>query len=303
MPGGVHGRRADAYMHIMAKHGLLHSFLRQNKLLRMHMTQKPANEKMNDREWDTAAELEACLYLTKPVSKLVQTEQHPVSAFRAVLLQDLLDGFRAPTLDVINLQEVGVSPRLPRIKVAEGTLTIVGKTCKDRCLLEAERRFAGNDSEELTGADVEINDNDGLCTLLDPRTNNCKHLEGRSMFDVKEMKDKLRTSYVDWGFRAREWRRGPEKDSEDAVEVESQLQRQKRINKGVDVVEGLFSDEDEEEDQMSENPAGRVRRRLTTRSGRSLGRTSKNTLRTTSGAVVRLIGRGCPGSPSPQIVI
>jgi len=135
-------------MHIMAKHGLLHSFLRQNKLLGMHMTQKPANEKMSDREWDTAAELEACLYLTKPVSKLVQTEQHPVSVFRTVLLQDLLDGLRAPTLDVINLQEVGVSPRLPRIKVSEGTLTIVGKTCKDRCLLEAERRFAGNDSEE-----------------------------------------------------------------------------------------------------------------------------------------------------------
>ena len=118
------------------------------------------NRQMNDREWDATAELEACLYLTKPVSKLVQTEQHPVSVFRTVLLQDLLDGLRAPTLDVINLQEVGVSPRLPRIKVSEGTLTIVGKTCKDRCLLETDRRFAGNDSEELTGADVEINDND-----------------------------------------------------------------------------------------------------------------------------------------------
>ena len=125
------------------------------------------------------------LYLTKPISKLFPTENYPVVSFRVVLMQDLLDGLHTPSLDVIKMDEVGLTSRLDHMKVADGTLTAVGKKRKDRCLLEVDHRFAGNESEELTGSDVEISDNDGLCTLLDPRTNNCKHLEGQTSMQTR----------------------------------------------------------------------------------------------------------------------
>ncbi len=149
----------------MVRYSSLYSCLRQNKLLRMYMTNKPVQDKLHDREWDTEAEVEVSLYLTKPISKLVQTEKHPVPSFRTVLTQDLLDGLVglcAPTLDVIKMEEVGLSARLSHMKVSEGTLTIVGKKYTDRCLMETVLRFEGNGSEELTGTDVETSDNDGL---------------------------------------------------------------------------------------------------------------------------------------------
>lgn len=51
------------------------------------------------------------------------------------------------------------------------TLSPVGKTCLQRALLEAERRFAGNKTEQLTGAFPLVTEREYVSILLDPRTN------------------------------------------------------------------------------------------------------------------------------------
>ena len=42
--------------------------------VRVALDLEPSEEKMHDREWDTATEVGVSLYLTKPIAKLVQTE-------------------------------------------------------------------------------------------------------------------------------------------------------------------------------------------------------------------------------------
>ena len=71
-------------------------------------------------------------------------------------------------------------------------------------------------------------------------------------FDIKEMKDNLDTNYVEWGRLVREWRRGPEKDSDSEEPVHHEPQRRQHINKGPDVSEGVFTyEEDEVEDMVA----------------------------------------------------
>ena len=115
--------------------------------------------------------------------------------------------------------------------------------------LEAERRFCGNDSEVLTGQDVEMTEKDGLATLLDPRTANCMHLTERGV-DIKRFKERLKEEYVKFGLRAYQWRTrekpppesDPESDEDSETKVKERKERQTEM-----AVELWDSEVDEEE--------------------------------------------------------
>jgi hypothetical protein len=100
--------------------------------------------------------------------------------------------------------KVTASPVLPVKSKAIADFSAVGKEARNRALLEGERRFCGNNSEVLSGAPVELTSRDKLSLLLDPRTVNCRHLEGREGL-IKECKDALEKAYIEYGTRAHEY--------------------------------------------------------------------------------------------------
>jgi hypothetical protein len=189
------------------------------------------------------------MYLSKPVSALVQTERHPVAAFKWPMLLDLGEALRAPSIQVIDTEMVGKSPQLPRKSVPVQLLSAVGKTCLDRMKLEYERRFSDNTTETLTGADVKFKERDGLCAMLDPRTNSMKHMENRSGApSIREMKDKLETEYVKFGMRALAWKTAKEVESaQEVVEVHSPDSTHEEEDAAAPIfAEGLLSPESPE---------------------------------------------------------
>ena len=68
---------------VMAKHGLLWSACRANKLLKLHALTDKKGESLSQEEWSAVADIEACMNLSKPVSVSEQTEKHPVAAMVA----------------------------------------------------------------------------------------------------------------------------------------------------------------------------------------------------------------------------
>ena len=248
---------------VSARWNLLYSCIRQHKLLRLHEATKNPAEKMSDGDWESAAQVEACMFLSQPASKLTQTEKHPVKAYRGIIFQELLQNLRDPSLPVIKMADVGVEPNLPRHDVEEANLSYIGKECKRRCLLEAERRFAGNTTEELTHADVEMDSSDELAQLLDPRINNCKHLIARAdcADRIGKMRNNLKDEYVRWGMRVRELQmkdQPEEQDETDDANISSTEPTVSQQLKAVDSVapglfEGLGDDsENEVEDKQPE---------------------------------------------------
>lgn len=75
------------------------------------------------------------------------------------------------------MAKLGASPRLERVATAIDTLSETGKVCVKRALLEAERRFCGNKTEEITGTPLVFSNRELICTLLDPRTKAAAHLD------------------------------------------------------------------------------------------------------------------------------
>jgi len=81
------------------------------------------------------------------------------------------------------------------------SFSAVGKIACSRAILEGERRYCGNESEVRSGAPVELTSRDKLSLLLDPRTVNCRHLEGREWL-MKDCKDDLEELYIQYGLRS-----------------------------------------------------------------------------------------------------
>ena len=75
--------------------------------------------------------------------------------------------------------------------------TAIGKICLERAKLEAERRYCGNDGEQLSGNDVLVSEREMLALLLDPRTVN-----SLQKLDLMQHRNdglaKLRELYVDY---------------------------------------------------------------------------------------------------------
>ena len=128
----------------------------------------------------------------KPASTLVQTEHHCVAAFRYPLLRDTMDALRAPSLPVIDLDAVKNRTRLVRKNVHVDLLTGLGRQCLNRAKLEAERRYCGNKSEQISGKDVWMSTRDELAALLDPRTTVCTHLKEDPRVNLDGMYNRLK---------------------------------------------------------------------------------------------------------------
>jgi hypothetical protein len=82
----------------------------------------------------------------------------------------MLTKLRSDTLSVVDFDQVTESPNLIRHDLPLEDMTEVGRTCKWRATLEAERRYCGNASKVLNNKAVERTHRDKLSVMLDPRT-------------------------------------------------------------------------------------------------------------------------------------
>ena len=100
--------------------------------------------------------------------------------------------------------------------------TPVALKARERATLEAERRFCGNETEDLTGSGVEMTKRDMLATALDPRTVNCLHIRNRPGL-MQKIKGLLHGAYVAYGLRALEFHDAADASKEDAASAPAPL--------------------------------------------------------------------------------
>ncbi|KAI9344980.1 hypothetical protein BDR26DRAFT_932541 [Obelidium mucronatum] len=177
---------------ISSCHQLLFSIFRVNRGLRAFMSLPSEKNtapcpKLSEEEWTSLAEIEGILECTRLTTKLAQTEQQFNGAYKNLIVQLTAIKLRALELKVVDQAAIGTSPVLPRTNVAVTHLTTIGQTCRNRAILEVERRFCGNDTETATGASFECSDRQLLATLLDLQTVKCEHLTSLQRNRAKEL--------------------------------------------------------------------------------------------------------------------
>ena len=180
------------------------SFVRTHKVVKMYsalyLNSRPA--KLTDADYQTIAEIEAIMRASADVAVLVQTERLYVKAIGWPLQMRMFECLRADTLEVIRLSSIKANSYERREK-SVSLLNPISKEVRRRSALEAERRFAANETEELTNDDPVLDRSTMLATLLDPRTATCMHLpeHGRPAL-VKHMIELLKEEYIVYGINA-----------------------------------------------------------------------------------------------------
>ena len=96
-----------------------------------------------------------------PAPVLLSSALHPVTLRH-----------RSAVLIIDSSAIVARKPRLMRKPFLVRDMSPTAKRCLTRAALEAERRFAGNVTDEITGAAPLIDDRELVMILLDPRTSN-----------------------------------------------------------------------------------------------------------------------------------
>ena len=76
-------------------------------------------------------------------------------------------------------------------------LTAIGRTSLRRAILETERRFCGNQTEEINNNNVTLNDREKMAMLLDLGTLPCNNVDKEVRKQAVEL---LHEAYVEFGY-------------------------------------------------------------------------------------------------------
>ena len=91
----------------------------------------------------------------------------------------------------VNIIDIGIS-----------TLSSVGKEARDRAILEGERRFCGNITDNITGAHVVMNKMEMVAMLLDLRTVGGARVDKVTNTKAKEI---LKDIYGEFGLQCEKY--------------------------------------------------------------------------------------------------
>jgi hypothetical protein len=91
---------------VAAQHGLLNSELKLNRLLRLYMTVHNDAPQLTSSEWDTIAEVEGILNISKDLTTLMQFENLYNGAFGQIIKHVTLKRLRSDFIPVIDMQNV-----------------------------------------------------------------------------------------------------------------------------------------------------------------------------------------------------
>ena len=161
---------------IASVHGLMFSMLRLQRPLKGYEVQHVPKWDLKIEDWSTMAEFEAVLNATRVTSTLSQIEKDYMAAFTMLIKSLCMKKLRAATLDVIDADRVGASPRVARRSVDVADLSEHGNTARVRALLEGERRWCGNTTEGVLNLPIEMGRHELLAMVLDKRTLAASHV-------------------------------------------------------------------------------------------------------------------------------
>jgi len=140
----------------------------------------------------------------------------------------------------------------PRINVEVEKLSVEGKIARDRAILEGERRFCGNKTDDISGANVIINRSERIAMLLDLRTAGGAHVDKDTYVKAKE---ELKDTYVAYAmqcdkFDAQKEReeQGTEKASEAVKPTSASRTKPPTWTQGLHFAPGCAHDSDGEDD-------------------------------------------------------
>ena len=110
---------------------------------------------LDDDDWQFCLEAEAILKSSKVMVILVQTEKKFIAAFGPVMRKNLHNEYTSNTMYLIHLDEWKDQIHPPRRQVPVDDFSDNGRECRKRALLEVERRFFGNNTEEVFEEDAQ----------------------------------------------------------------------------------------------------------------------------------------------------
>jgi len=107
-------------------------------------------EALTPADYHHLREIEAVLTILKIFTTIAQAELHIVSGIRAVAKCMLLATLRSECIFVLDESSLKVGKAV-RLEIPTNEMSELGKTALARALLEAERRFCGNDTPKEAG--------------------------------------------------------------------------------------------------------------------------------------------------------
>lgn len=113
---------------VAAQHGLLLSSIRLNRSVKVYAAQSNPTWALSGEQWQSMAEIEAVLDITRTMSTLAQSESSFLGAYGPVLKAMTMLRLRKPEIMVIDTAAVDASPNLTRTAVDEDNLTETGRT-------------------------------------------------------------------------------------------------------------------------------------------------------------------------------
>ena len=142
-----------------SQRGYLRTVARMNKGIKAYMAEHPRElPEITVDEWDAMVEFLCIFEISGLHTPIVQTEQAYTGGLGFVFKRRMLKCLRSTDQRVVDLKSITSSPNIPMISKSTDDFTAIGKICLERAKLEAERRYCGNDGEQLTGNDVLANE-------------------------------------------------------------------------------------------------------------------------------------------------
>jgi len=160
---------------ISSVYNLLRSSLRLKRSLQMYYTAYNLQPYLSDVDWIFCREAEAILRASKIMVTLVQTETKLIAAFAPIIRKNLHDALTSDTMDLICDRGWTDQAHPPRVPIDVNDFSDGGRAWGRRALLETERRFFDNDSDDLMSelaqlALLKLTQREKATLVLDKRT-------------------------------------------------------------------------------------------------------------------------------------
>ena len=130
---------------------------------------------LTDADWKFAFEVEAILNISKAMVTISQNEVYLNAAYGPVVRNVAYKKLTSEKMLVIDEPNWGKTRVAPRIEINVDTFTDNGKECRERAILECERRFFGHDGNismysQGASPNIKLSEREKATLILDKRT-------------------------------------------------------------------------------------------------------------------------------------
>ena len=102
---------------------------------------------VSDVQWKQILEIKGVLNISQTLTKMAQFKRPYTAVYGPLIKRFVYERLATNIIRIVDLKHVTKSPILPRLSTGVGYLTMIGATCRNRAILEFERRFLGYTTE------------------------------------------------------------------------------------------------------------------------------------------------------------